>query len=76
MGGTFSRHFQLARLGDLDIVIGLVPAVLGHVLDLVDYVVAFDDLAEDDVAPVEPGGDGGRDEELGAVGIGAGVSHA
>jgi hypothetical protein len=28
------------------------------------------------VAAVEPGGDDGGDEELGAVGVGAGVGHA
>merc|ERR1711879_967243 len=33
------------------------------------------DLAEDDVAAVEPRGDDGGDEELGAVGVGAGVGH-
>ena len=31
--------------------------------------------AEDDVAAVQPGGHDGRDEELGAVGVGAGVGH-
>jgi hypothetical protein len=33
------------------------------------------DLAEDDVAAVQPVGDDGGDEELGAVGVGAGVGH-
>jgi len=33
------------------------------------------DLAEDNVAAVEPGGNDGGDEELGAVGVGAGVGH-
>jgi len=32
-------------------------------------------LAEDDVAAVEPGGDNSGDEELGAVGVGTGVGH-
>lgn len=32
-------------------------------------------LAEDNVLAVEPGSYNGRDEKLGAVGIGAGVSH-
>jgi len=32
-------------------------------------------LPEDDMAAVEPGGDDGRDEELGAVGVWAGVGH-
>ena len=38
--------------------------------------IAVRDLAEDDVAAVEPGGDDGGDEELRAVGVGAGVGHA
>jgi hypothetical protein len=33
------------------------------------------DLAEDDVAAVQPGGHDGGDEELGAVGVGASVGH-
>jgi hypothetical protein len=33
------------------------------------------DLTENDVASVEPRGDDSGDEELGAVGVGAGVSH-
>lgn len=37
--------------------------------------VAIWNLAEDDVAAVEPGGDDGGDEELGAVGVGSGVGH-
>jgi hypothetical protein len=37
--------------------------------------VAVGDLAEDDVAAVEPRGDNGGDEELRAVGVGAGVGH-
>ena len=37
--------------------------------------VAIWDLAEDDVAAIEPRGDHGGDEELGAVGVGAGVGH-
>ena len=37
--------------------------------------VVVRDLAEDDVAAVEPRGHDGGDEELGAVGVGAGVGH-
>jgi hypothetical protein len=33
------------------------------------------DLAEDDVAAIEPRGDNGGDEELGAVGVGTSVGH-
>lgn len=73
---TFFGNLKLAALGDLDSILRLVAGVLGDVLDLVHDVVAFEDFAEDDVPAVEPGGDGGRDEELGAVGVLAGVGHA
>lgn len=49
---------------------------LGHVLDLLDDLVALKDLAENNVLAVEPGGDGGGDEKLRAVGVLAGVGHA
>ena len=51
------------------------PAGLEALDDGVGLGVAVGDLAEDDVAAVEPGGDDGGDEELGAVGVGAGVGH-
>ena len=38
--------------------------------------VLVSDLAEDDVLAVQPAGDDGGDEELGAVGVGPGVGHA
>ena len=38
--------------------------------------VAGRHLPEDNVARVEPGGDDGGDEELAAIGVGAGVGHA
>ena len=44
-------------------------------LDLLDEVLALNDLAEDDVLAVEPRGDDGGDEELGSVGVGSGVGH-
>lgn len=69
-------HLQLAALHDLDGVLGLVAGALGDVLDLVDNVVALEDLAEHDVLAIQPRGDGGGDEELGAVGVLAGVGHA
>ena len=42
---------------------------------LLDDVHALDDLSEDDVLAVEPGGLDGADKELAAVGVGAGVGH-
>lgn len=44
-------------------------------LDLPHYVHALDDAAEHDVAVIEPGSLHGRDEELGAVRVRAGVRH-
>lgn len=63
---TFRWHLELSALGDLDRLDGLVARSLGHVLNLLDDVVSFEDLAEDNVAAVEPAGDDGGDEELGA----------
>ena len=73
---TFFRHLKLAALDDLDRLLWLVTRVLGHVLDLLDDLVALEHLAEDDVLAVQPGGDGGGDEELRAVGVLASVGHA
>jgi hypothetical protein len=73
---TFFGHLELAALGDLDCLGRLVARGLGHVLDLVDDLEALEHLAEDNVLAVEPGSDGGGDEELGAVGVLAGVGHA
>ncbi len=44
-------------------------------LDLLDNIHALDNLSEDDVLAVQPGGLGSADEELAAVGVGAGVGH-
>ena len=52
------------------------PTRLNALHDAYAVLVAVGHLAEDDMAAVEPGGDDGGDEELGAVGIGAGVGHA
>ena len=73
---TFFRHLELAALSDLDCLGRLVARALGHVLDLVDDVEALEDLAEDNVLAIEPGGDGGGNEELRAVGVFSGVGHA
>ena len=73
---TFVRHLDFSALDDLDRLLRFVTRALGAVLDLLDDVVAFEHFAEDDVFAVEPGGNLGRDEELGAVGVFAGVGHA
>src|SRR5271168_3048295 len=54
---------------------GAVHAVAGDFADLFDDVVAFDDFTEDGVLAGEPAGVGDGDEELAAVGVGAGVRH-
>jgi len=65
---------DLARVGDLDLLAGL--AGLGsNALDVLDDVLALDDLAEDDVLSVKPRAGNGGNEELGAVGVLAGVGH-
>lgn len=69
-------QLKLAALDNLHSGLRLVARHLGNVLDLVDDVVALKDLAEDDVPAIEPGCDGGGNEELGAVGVLAGVGHA
>ena len=53
---TFFRDRQLAGLGDLNRVDGLVAGPSLDLLDLLDDVIALEDLAEDDVATVEPPG--------------------
>jgi hypothetical protein len=60
---------KLAAVSDLDHLHGLVAGALGHVLDLVDDLVALEDFAEDNVAAIEPASDDGGDEELGTVGV-------
>src|SRR6267378_1550680 len=54
---------------------GAVHAVAADFGDFFDYVVAFDYFAEDGVLAGEPAGVGDRDEEVAAVGVGAGVGH-
>lgn len=73
---TFFRDLELATLGNLDGLLRLVASTLRKVLNLVDDVVTLEDLTEDNVTAIEPGCDGGGDEELRAVGVLAGVGHA
>lgn len=73
---TFRWDLELSALGDLDCLYGLVASSLGDVFDLLDNLVSLKNLAEDDVAAIEPAGDDGGDEELGAVGVLAAVGHA
>ena len=73
---TFFWHFQLAALRYLDHLCGFVARLLLHVLYRVHHIVALKNLAEHNMAAVEPGGDGSGDEELAAVGVWARVCHA
>jgi hypothetical protein len=52
---TFRRNLKLATLGDLDRDIGLVTSS-GSVLDLLDDVIALEDLAEDNMTAIQPPG--------------------
>jgi hypothetical protein len=51
---TFWGHLQLATLGDLDGLDRLVARGGLHLLDLLDDIIALEDLAEDDVAAIQP----------------------
>ena len=51
---TFRGDLQLAALGDLDGLDGLVTRGRGVGLDLLHNVEALENLAEDDVAAIEP----------------------
>jgi hypothetical protein len=65
-----SYHLQLARLDNGRALVVLDGAAAGTgSLKSLDNVkrLLVGNLAEDDVAAVEPGGDNGGDEELGAV---------
>lgn len=68
-------HLHLAALGNGNVEVGHVLAAVAGLgsLHLLDDIHAVDDLAEDDVLVVEEGRRDGGDEELGAVGVGAGV---
>lgn len=65
--GTFCGRLQFSAVSDLDRLLGLVSGSFGYVLDLLDNVIALEDLAEDDVTPIEPARNGGGNEELGAL---------
>ena len=51
---TFWGHLQLAALGNLDRLDGLVAVGSLGLLDLLDDFVALEDLAEDDVTAIQP----------------------
>jgi hypothetical protein len=51
---TFFGYRKLPTLGNLHRLLGLVTRVLLDVLDLLDNVVALEDLAEDNVLAIQP----------------------
>lgn len=67
-------HLGGTRLGNGDGALGLAGA--GSLpLNGLDNVKTLGDLTEHDVLSIEPRGDDGGDEELGAVGVWSGVGH-
>lgn len=65
---------KLTAVHDSHVLEGLVGLSL-HVLDLANHTLAVDDLTEHDVLAIKVGSRDGGDEELTAVGAGAGVGH-
>lgn len=51
---TFFRYLYLATLGDGDFLGWLVSSTFRNVFDLVDDLVALEDLSEDNVLAVQP----------------------
>jgi hypothetical protein len=51
---TFGRNLQLSALGDLDLLDRLVTGLGRALLNLLNDVVALEDLAKDDVTAIEP----------------------
>lgn len=51
---TFGRNLQLSALGDLDLLDRLVAGLGRALLNLLNDVVALEDLAKDDVTAIEP----------------------
>ena len=72
------RQLHLTALSNYHIQVGDVLATVTRLggLHLLNNVHAVDHLAKDDVLVVEEGGRDGGDEELGAVGVGAGILYS
>jgi len=51
---TFLWYFQLTTLHDLDGLRRFVAGALGHILDLLDDVVAFKHFTKDNMTAIEP----------------------
>ena len=88
----FPGHFDFSTVCDDNLNSWLVTSALGNILDFVDKIVSFENFAEDNVTSIEPGCDGGGDEELAelvsrsfsahwepylrSIGILSGIGHA
>jgi hypothetical protein len=68
-------HLHLTALGDDNIEVGHVLDTMAglNIFHLLDNVHAINDFAENNVLVVKEGSGDCGDEELGAVGVGAGV---
>lgn len=67
---------HLATLGNCNLLRRLVVLVSSHILNLPHNVHAIDDLAEHNVLVVQVWQRNSRDEELGAIGVGARVLYS
>lgn len=74
-GVQLKKRMYLARVDNLDGLVGAVVRRGGVSLDLLNEVHALENLAEHDVLAVKPGSVDGGQEELRAVGVLAGVGH-
>mmetsp|Transcript_23830 Transcript_23830/g.54630 ORF Transcript_23830/g.54630 Transcript_23830/m.54630 type:complete len:222 (+) Transcript_23830:365-1030(+) len=68
------RHLKLSAVNNHDS-LGSLAALAAHRLDGLHNVHSFDDLAEHDVLPIEPGGLDRANEELRPIGAGPRVRH-
>lgn len=59
-----SSFLHLPGVDDNDVLLRLVPGVPGYFLNLLNDVIAFQYLPEDNMFSVKPLGGGGGDEEL------------
>ena len=51
---TFRWHVEFSTFDDRDRLRWLVSSALGDILNLFDNIIALQDLAKNDMAPIEP----------------------
>jgi len=71
---AFGNFLQLTGVSHNNLLAGLTT-LRSKRFNLLDYVHALNDLSKDYVLAIQPASLGCTDEELGAVGVGSGVSH-